>query len=179
MTKRFLAVLIGLGLGAGLVLTGCGDPTPATGTSTGMAAPELKGNSPSAQPLKLSDYKGKVVLVDFWATWCVPCRLTLPAHKELFRKYAGQPFTILGVSGDESAAELHKFLEDEQIPWPNILDSSRAISREWQVSNVPTLFLIDKKGVIRHRWEGVPQNKADFKSWTQKVDREVAKLLAE
>src|SRR4051794_41035020 len=72
-------------------------------------APDTAGKDSEQRELRLSDYKGKVVLVDFWATWCPPCRELIPNEKELFSAYKDKPFVLLGVSGDDSDERLREF----------------------------------------------------------------------
>jgi peroxiredoxin len=160
MTKRpmLLATLAGLALGAGLALTGC-DSGPVVGPAEGMTAPDLSGSDPAARPVRLSDYKGKVVLLDFWAVWCKPCVNMIPHTKELLARHEGKPFAVVGVSQDRDPLKVQRFIEDKGIPWPNALDASGAISAEWKVDSLPTLFVIDKKGVIRNKFVGKPPDK--------------------
>src|SRR5262249_22576843 len=143
---------------AGLVVAlacipGC-DPPPPEGKEVGNLAPEVVGEDLNGNPVRLSDYRGKVVLLDFWGTWCAPCRAIIPHEREMVeRRYKDRPFVILGVAND-SAETLKEFLKTNPMPWPNIVDANRIVEKEWGVHHLPTLVLIDHRGVIRQRWEG-------------------------
>ena len=100
----------------------------------------------------MSRFTGKVVLVDFWATWCGPCIAMIPHEKDLKQKYAGRPFEILGVSNDHSADDLKRFLNNDKLPWLNILDNYGKLISRWGVEALPTFVLIDHKGMIIGRW---------------------------
>jgi thiol-disulfide isomerase/thioredoxin len=99
---------------------------------------------------KLSDYvgKGKYVLVDFWASWCGPCKRAMPGLKELYAKYKGDKFEILGVATwDEPAATL-KAIEDLQLPWPQIMNAQRIGSDAYGVQGIPQIILFAPDGKI-------------------------------
>jgi thiol-disulfide isomerase/thioredoxin len=99
---------------------------------------------------KLSDYvgKGKYVLVDFWASWCGPCKRAMPGLKELYAKYKGDKFEILGVATwDEPAATL-KAIEDLQLPWPQIMNAQRIGSDAYGVHGIPQIILFAPDGKI-------------------------------
>lgn len=139
-----------------LVLGGCKkeeSPVP-LGVSTGNKTPELSGEDVNGKLIKLSQYQGKVVLIDFWATWCPPCVAEIPREVELVRQFQGRPFVVLGVSRDESKQKLKEFLAREQLPWANIQDASGNIADQWGINGLPTFILIDSFGVIRNRWVG-------------------------
>ena len=99
-------------------------------------------------------WKGKVILVDFWATWCVPCRKSLPDVKKVYAEYHDKGFEIVGVSCDNSAEELNSFLkQNPDMPWPQLFDARNpgwnAIATGFGVTGIPTMFLIDRAGVVR------------------------------
>ena len=120
-----------------------------------IPAPETVGKDSKQRELRLSDFKGKVVVVDFWATWCPPCRKLIPNEKELAAAYKDKPFAILGVSGDDYDDKLLDFEKANGISWPSIRDGRfGAIHQTWEVDAVPTLFLVDHKGSIRYRFKG-------------------------
>jgi len=138
------------------------------------------------KPMKLSEYRGKAVMVVFWATWCVPCMKMVPHERELARRYAGRPFSIVGINGDadtrfgpkgeqiDDRPRLKEVLKKEQITWRSFKDylpkEKRQISHRWNVVEWPTVLLLDHEGVIRHLFRGMPDE--------QELDAAVAKLVA-
>jgi peroxiredoxin len=124
------------------------------GKQVGNLCPEIAGEDPDGKVIRLSDYRGKVVLVNFWGTWCGPCRMLLPHERQMVQtKYKGRPFVLLGVAQD-SPDTLKEFLQTEPLPWPNIADGIGRLGREWGVEVVPSAVLVDHRGVIRKRWLG-------------------------
>jgi thiol-disulfide isomerase/thioredoxin len=135
----------------------------------GKPAPELKGEDVDGKPLRLSDLRGKVVLLSFWATWCPPCMALVPRERMLVRRMDGKPFAVLGVNGDDDPADARKAVAAKKMSWRSFKDKRSegdAISKEWGVPAWPTLYLIDHKGVILKRWVGTPPRDA--------LEREVA-----
>ncbi len=125
------------------------DPTLAW---KGQVLPEL---SPvvdlDGKPVSLADYRGKLVLLDFWATWCGPCIAEMPNVKEVYEKYHDRGFEIIGISLDTDAAALHKFIKENQLPWRQIFDGKRwktPLAQQYGVRGIPAQFLIDRAGRV-------------------------------
>lgn len=116
----------------------------------GCTVPEIEGKDVNGDKFKLSDYRGKNVLIVFWGSWCHSCHYFLPQLRELAAKLKDQPFTIVGVNSD-ILPDLKKFLAEETVPWRNFADESSTgpISAVWNIRNWPTLYVIDAQGVIR------------------------------
>jgi thiol-disulfide isomerase/thioredoxin len=128
-------------------------------TSPGNPAPEAAGTGLDGKKMKLADFKGKVVLLDIWATWCPPCRAMIPHEREMVKKLDGKPFVLLSVSADTKKDTLTDFLKDEQMPWQHWWDGKdNPLFKAYRVKAFPTLYLIDAKGVIRKKWVGSPGN---------------------
>ena len=156
-------------------IIGCNDVT-SVGVEVGRKAPEISGESTAGLPIRLSQYMGKVVLVDFWATWCKPCRELIPHEKDLHRQYDTRPFAILGISRDHQREDLKTFVDREKLPWPNLFDGGGSICNEWGVSAFPTFVLIDHKGIIIGRWEGGgPKTMSEIEHAVDKAVREADK----
>lgn len=119
--------------------------------AVGQPAPELAGQTPDGKPVTLAGLRGRVVLVDFWGTWCGPCVAQLPKLKDLRRRFQGKPFEIVGVNSDEDIEKLRRFLETNGIDWTQVLDhgTTGLIGKAWHIRVWPSNFLIDPKGVIR------------------------------
>ncbi|OOG17948.1 hypothetical protein BWD42_11660 [Sphingobacterium sp. CZ-UAM] len=112
-------------------------------------APDFTLNDEKGVAVKLSDFKGKYVLLDFWASWCAPCRKEMPFVKAAFEKYNSPKFTILSVSIDTEPEKWRKALTDEKMPWKQLLDdSNQQVSTLYNVAFIPMNFLIDPTGKI-------------------------------
>ena len=105
---------------------------------------DLKG-----EKLALAQYRGQVVLLDFWATWCPPCIAEMPNLKKTYEKYKAQKFQVIGISLDRSAEPLNAYIEKEKLGWLHYWDKSRKVSTMYKVGGIPSTFLIDGEGVIR------------------------------
>jgi thiol-disulfide isomerase/thioredoxin len=139
----------------------------------GKPAPEVAGEDLEGKPIRLSGYRGKVVLLSFWATWCAPCMALVPHECALVKQREGKPFVLLGVNGDKDVAQAKKVAAAKGITWRSFKDQrdgEGAISKAWNLSGWPTLYLIDHKGIIRMRWVGAPPDAV--------LDREVDRLIA-
>jgi len=116
----------------------------------------------------IKDLRGKVVLIDFWATWCGPCRGEMPRLKKLYEKHGKDGFEILGISLDETEKALTSYTKDNAIPWPQIYGKdANKLAEKWGVDAIPTMFLVDRKGNLRS---------VDAR---EKLDKLIADLLGE
>lgn len=107
---------------------------------------DLEGN-----PISLGDYRGKVVLLDFWAVWCGPCLGEIPRIKAVYEKYHGEGFEVIGVSLDEDAAVLREFITEQGIPWRQIFDGQKwagHLVQQYGVHGIPAPFLMDREGKV-------------------------------
>jgi WD40 repeat protein/S1-C subfamily serine protease len=122
--------------------------------SIGKKGPEITGNDVDGKTFKLSDYKGKVVVLDFFADWCPYCVKMYPEERELAQKLTGKPFAMLGVNCD-SQDTLREILADKRVTWRCWSDGKEGpIAANWQLEAFPLMFVIDHEGVIRHKFEG-------------------------
>ncbi len=113
------------------------------------AAPAMTLPRLDAANLDIKHLRGKVVLVNFWAVWCPPCRKEMPSMSRLMAKLAGKPFTILGVNEGESPDEIRAFLKQVPVNFPILLDSDGEYLKPWQVFAFPTSYIVDKQGRLR------------------------------
>lgn len=118
--------------------------------SIGKVAPEvLCLNIDGDKDDKLSNYKGKVVVLDIWATWCGPCKAMIPHEREMNEKLKGKPFAFISISGDDTKETLTSFLEKEKMPWVHWFADRKGILKDWNIRFYPTMYILDHKGVIR------------------------------
>jgi len=142
---RFLAVLLALALPAAAQEL---KPWP------GGAAPPLELSDLQGKKHRLADYRGKVVLVNFWATWCVPCRDEMPSIDRLRASLEGRPFAVLAVNLAEPESRIHKFLEAVPLRFPVLLDRDTKTTRAWQAKLLPATYIVGPDGAIRYRHLG-------------------------
>jgi thiol-disulfide isomerase/thioredoxin len=125
-----------------------------------LAAPRLA--EPSSR-LDLGDLRGNVVYVDFWASWCVPCRQSMPRLDELYRKYRDRGFRVVGVNKDVAPADALRFLHRVSVSFPLVADGDDAMARAFDVKAMPSGYLVDRKGVVRFVHRGfTAQTAADL-----------------
>jgi peroxiredoxin len=149
-------------------------PDPATGTmgkratlklnalrapmATGQQAPEIEGQDIDGKKFKLSDFRGKVVLLAFTGDWCEACTALYAQQRSLVKNFAGKPFALVDVNGDEILERRKKINAKENVTWPSFQEriSDGPTAARWGIGPWPTLFLIDDKGVIRQKYVGSP-----------------------
>ena len=105
----------------------------------------------NGKPVSLADYRGKLVLLDFWATWCGPCITEMPNIKEVYKKYHDKDFEIIGISLDTDAAALRTFIKENQLPWRQVFDGKgweTPLAQQYGVRSIPAQFLIDREGTV-------------------------------
>jgi len=126
--------------------------SPAGRTSIGSIAPDLEFPDPDGKMRKLSDLRGKVVLIDFWASWCGPCRRESPNVRNVYQKYHDQGFEVFSVSLDRDGNSWRKAIKDDQLVWPNHVSDlkywSSAAAAIYGVRSIPAMFLLDREGRI-------------------------------
>lgn len=115
--------------------------------AVGQRMPDLKTLIPAAQ---IPDTKGKVVLVDFWASWCAPCRASFPALNELQKKYGARGLVIIGVGVDRDRGDYEKFARKMKAAFPLVHDVEHRAAAAFGPATMPTSYLVDRKGVVRH-----------------------------
>ena len=123
------------------------------------------------QRITLESLRGKTVLLDFWGTWCPPCRAATPDLVRLATKHAERPFVIVGVSSDESEKVVQDYVQKHRMSWPQFVDLRRQVHRAFKVTVFPTYVIIDEEGIVRGRRYAY---NSDTARW---LDREVERWL--
>ena len=122
-------------------------------TSKGPA-PDFSLKSDSGKNLKLSEYRGDVVMINFWASWCGPCRQEMPLLEELYQEYEPLGFTILGVNVEEDSAKAKNLLKDIPVSFPVLFDNTSKVSKLYDVIAMPSTVLVDRDGNMRYLHRG-------------------------
>ncbi|MGC9125609.1 MAG: peroxiredoxin family protein, partial [Caldisericaceae bacterium] len=161
MTKKILLAVVIIMLGVA-ILSGCSSQpngsannTSNTGTPAGdtsrAVAPDFSWKDTSGNVVKLSELKGKVILIDFWATWCGPCKMTIPHVEALYERYKdNKNVVVLGISVDDpsTAQSVPAFIKQNGMQYLVVSDSNGSVSSLYGVSSIPRFFIIDKNGRI-------------------------------
>lgn len=146
---------------------------PASSSLTGQAAPDFALKSASGSNLRLSEYRGDVVMINFWATWCGPCRQEMPLLDDLYNRYERVGFKLLGVNIDDDASRAMEMVEELGVSFPVLFDDSKEVSRLYQVEAMPVTVLVDRSGTVRHVHLGYKPG------YEQKYLTEIRSLLRE
>jgi len=125
-----------------------------TQPSQGKPAPNFALQYPNNKTLTLADFRGKPVIVNFWATWCPPCRREMPGLVKAYEAHKDEGLVIIEVDVAEPAEAVAQFVKDYQMTMPVVLDSRQEVTRLYRTDSFPTSFFIDKEGVIQARWVG-------------------------
>jgi peroxiredoxin len=148
--KRFVLRTLPLAVAGLLLFT---QPAAAI-LQKGDKAPAIKLVTTSGQPVTLANYKGYVLVMDFFATWCIPCKESIPHMNSLNRKYSKQGLQILGVSVDEGGVrEVKNFIADRKIAYP-VAIAGEDLQTEYGLRSIPTIYVINKKGIVAEKFQG-------------------------
>jgi peroxiredoxin len=136
-------------------------------------APDFTLKSHSGENLKLSELRGEVVMVNFWASWCGPCRQEMPLLDQLYQRYKPMGFTLLGVNVEENTAAAKKMLKEAPVSFPILFDRKNQVSELYQVKAMPSTFLVDRDGKLRYLHKGYkPGYENDYQSQIRELIRE-------
>jgi len=170
LQKIILAVVLASVLVSGLVMAGgsvgC---TPAQGTQIGNLAPDFQLSGLDGQTISLSDFRGKPVLINFWASWCNPCRAEMPFLQRMHEEWADKGLVILAGDIGESPSRVNKFVESFGLSFLVLLDARQEVAREYNIRSIPTTFFIDKNGKIQDMKIGAFSSKAEIERRLSKI----------
>ncbi len=158
-TSGLLALFISISL------VGTASAAPISGPAPDFTLKSLDGTN-----MKLSELRGNVVLINFWASWCGPCRQEMPLLNQIHNKYAPLGFTVLGVNVEEQVANARGFIKDYPVDFPILLDSSNQVSKLYKVIAMPTTVVVDRDGNMRFLHQG-------YQSGDEKEYRKMVKAL--
>ena len=123
--------------------------TPASGSNRMEAAPDFSLMNRNGEMVTLSEFRGQVVLINFWATWCAPCRKEMPYLEQIYQRYERLGVTLLGVNVEDGPEEAKAFLKETPVTFPVLFDTDKTVSSLYGVEAMPTTILVDRQGKIR------------------------------
>ena len=183
--KAMLLIILTLGL----VITGCSaglnqegmapapestaptqeGPAPAEGSEVGKLAPDFQLENLEGQSVSLSDLRGKPVMLNFWATWCPPCRAEMPYIQQIYEEWSGKGLEVLAIDIGESPSEVKKFLQNQGLSLPVLLDTKKNVAQKYNITGIPTTFFIDSDGIIQEKVIGAFPSKGAIEKHLSKI----------
>ncbi|MFF2908436.1 peroxiredoxin family protein [Paenibacillus sp. NPDC057934] len=127
------------------------------GIEIGQVAPDFSLQDLSGNPVRLSDYKGKRVMLNFWATWCPPCRVEMPHMQSIYENYESEDVVILGVNmtlTEKALGDVQPFVQEQKLTFPIVLDEDGELMQTYQIVAYPTTYVLDADGVVREKVRG-------------------------
>jgi peroxiredoxin len=154
-----LAVLVALPLGAAV--------------DTNSPAPDFTLNGQSGKPVALTQFKGQVVMLNFWASWCGPCRQEMPLLDSIYKKYSKLGFTMIGVNVEPDSKAANDWLKQTPVTFPILYDTDSKVSKLYGVSGMPSTVIVDRKGTVRMIHRGYkPGDEEEYLSSIRTLMRE-------
>jgi peroxiredoxin len=171
MTARIRPVIIRVAV---MVLAGLGTGAAGAALPTiGAAAPDFALKSDTGRNVRLSELRGQVVLLNFWASWCSPCRQELPLLSKIHAQYRAAGFVLLGVNVDDNRKEAEAMLKRLDLRFPTLFDGNKNVAKLYGVDTMPATLIIDRDGRVRYVHRGY------FGGYERKYDQQVRELLKE
>jgi len=119
------------------------------GPRVGQAAPDFVLNDTEGRPVRLSELRGKTVFVNFWASWCPPCRAEMPDIEQIYQEFKDKDVVVLAINQREDPETIRRFMQSLNLTFPVLLDRNGAVAQQYRISAIPTSFFIDRGGIIR------------------------------
>ena len=161
-----LKVVLLLMLTWALLGTGCSEPL---GARVGEPAPNFKLENLDGQFISLSDLQGKPVLLNFWATWCPPCRAEMPYLQQIYEEWSGKGPVVLAINIGESHSKARNFLQTHNLSLPVLLDTKENVARKYNITGIPATFFIDSDGTIQVKIIGAFPSKTAIEKNLNKI----------
>ncbi len=157
-----------------LLLTGCNTlsgssgktspEAPVEGTRVGNLAPDFQLRNLEGQAISLNSLKGSPVMINFWASWCGPCRAEMPYLQQIYEEWSGKELKLLTINIGESSSVASSFMQSYNLSLPVMLDTRQTVSREYNILGIPSTFFIDKDGIIQGVKVGAFQSKEEIET---------------
>ena len=163
--KRILTIALVFMLSVVLILVSCSSPVP----QVGKQAPDFQLPSLEGQSVSLSDFQGKPILLNFWATWCGPCRQEMPLLQAIFEEQSDNGLVMLAINIGEPAPAVNNFMRNGNYSFPVLLDTERDVAQDYNIRAIPTTFFIDEDGVIQEIKVGAFLNMIELRKSLSKI----------
>lgn len=150
-----------------LALVACFSLSGASGAGAPAAAPEFRLASRAGGEVSLSGLRGQVVMINFWASWCGPCRQEFPALDQIYAKYRPMGFTLLAINVESEQSDAERFLGQQSVSFPILFDPANKVSGDYGVRAMPTTVLVDRQG--RVRWQHMAYKPGDEAKYIEQV----------
>ncbi|MFC1932120.1 TlpA family protein disulfide reductase [Chloroflexota bacterium] len=173
--NRLLAATLMLILTVGLLIAGCASSSTSGGSAqapqVGKLAPDFQLLNLEGQSISLNDFRGSPVILNFWATWCSPCRAEMPFLQEIYEDWTGKSPSVamLTINIKENSTRVKDFLETYNLSLPVLLDTDGNVSNKYNITGIPTTFFIDKDGIIQEKIVGAFRNKEQIEEHLGKI----------
>jgi peroxiredoxin len=161
--------LLACGLAVALALAAA----TAAALAPGMPAPELGADDLDGRRVTIAGLRGRVVVVDVWASWCAPCAASLPVYQRLYVQHRDRGLTVVGISVDGRVEDTRRFAREHGVTFPVLPDGGFAVVQRWRAPQMPMSYLVDRRGIIRYLHGGFEAGDVPG------IEREIATLLAE
>jgi cytochrome c biogenesis protein CcmG, thiol:disulfide interchange protein DsbE len=171
-SKRIVPRTAQLLVSSALVAIGLFSAATALALDPGARAPEIGLRDLEGNQITMAGLRGRVVVVDFWASWCEPCADSMPLYERLYTQYREQGLTVLGISQDQRVENARQFATRHRLSFPVVFDTGHAIANRYRPARMPTSFVIDRGGVVRHVHAGYRSGDGD------RLEQEIRALLA-
>jgi len=169
-------VILPVLLALGLLFAGCSNVSkPALGnnqtegTQIGNTAPDFQLQSLTGQTFSLENLRGKPVLINFWATWCPPCRGEMPYIQEIYEEWSGNGLVVMAINIGESSSTAEGFMQSNGLSFTVLLDTRQNVAEMYNISGIPTTLFIDKDGIIQDKVIGAFPNKTQIENRLSKI----------
>jgi len=166
--NKMLKIILIITVFLGLFITSCSTETNQN-PWIGQPAPDFQYQDADGQSVSLSDFRGKPVLINFWATWCSPCRIEIPYILQVYDKWSDNGLMLLTINNGESASQVGEFMQSQGLSFPVLLDIRGSIVQSYNIVGLPTTFFIDKDGIIQYVKVGAFRSVAEIESGLSKI----------
>jgi cytochrome c biogenesis protein CcmG/thiol:disulfide interchange protein DsbE len=132
-------------------------------------APDFRLPSLDGQAISLTDFKGKPVLINFWATWCGPCRGEMPFIQQVYEEWQGRGLILLAINIGETPSQVAEFMQSQGLSFPVLVDTEGKVAEKYNIQYIPSTFFIARDGIIQNMKVGAFQSKAEIESSLSKL----------